>query len=122
MNHTQIAFPVEVRTDEIARERNLGGAIGLCLKVAGFDMDKQLLETLKVDKAQFSRWQAGTEGIIWEKFARLMDTCGNDAPLLWMAYQRGYDIKAMRKRETELQRENRQLKEQVEALTKVLRA
>jgi plasmid maintenance system antidote protein VapI len=122
MNDTQIALPVDVRPDEVARERSLGGAIGLCLKVAGFDMDKQLLDTLKVDKAQFSRWQSGTEGILWEKFARLMDTCGNDAPLLWMAHQRGYDLASMRKRETELQRENRLLREQVEALTRVLRA
>lgn len=122
MNHTQLALPTDVRVEEIARERTLGSAIGLCLKVAGFDMDKQLLNTLKVDKAQFSRWQAGTEGIIWDKFSRLMDACGNDAPLLWMAHQRGYDVAAMRKRESELQRENRLLKEQVEALTKVLRA
>jgi hypothetical protein len=122
MTNTQIALPVEVRPDEIARERTLGGAIALCVKVAGFDMDKQLLDSLKVDKAQFSRWQAGTEGIIWDKFARLMDACGNDAPLLWMAHQRGYDLGSMRKRETELQRENRLLREQVDALTRVLRA
>jgi hypothetical protein len=51
-----------------------------------------------------------------------MDACGNDAPLLWMAHQRGYDLGTMRKRETELQRENRELREQVDALKRVLRA
>ena len=122
MNQTQIALPVEVRPEEIAREKTLGGAIELCAKVAGHALDKTLQSALAVDKAQFSRWQSGAEGIVWPKFERLMDFCGNDAPLLWMAYHRGYDLNAMRKRETELQRENRQLREQVEALTRVLRA
>ena len=121
MNQSQIALPIEVRPDEIARERTLGGAIELCAKVAGFDFDKTLQAELKVDKAQFSRWQSGAEGISWPKFERLMDICGNDAPLLWMLHQRGYDLGSLRKRETELQRENRELREQLTAVSRLLR-
>lgn len=122
MNNTQIAFPTEVRPEEIMRERTLGGALELCAKVAGHTLDKTLSGALGVDKAQFSRWQSGSEGIVWPKFQSLMDYCGNDAPILWMAHQRGYDLNSMHKRETELQRENRELREQVEALKRVLRA
>ncbi len=118
----QVALPVDVRPEEVARERTLGGAIDLCAKLAGFTLDKELSQEMSVDKGQFARWLNGTEGIVWPKFQKLMDACGNDAPLLWMAHQRGYDLGTMRKRETELQRENRELREQVDALKRVLRA
>lgn len=119
---TQISLPVHVTEAEVAREKTLGAAIELCAKVAGFEMDKQLQGELGVDKGQFSRWQNGTEGIVWPKFSRLMDLCGNDAPLLWMLYQRGYDLGSLRKRETETERENRLLREENAALRRVLQA
>lgn len=116
----QIAFPVSVSVEEIARKKSLGAALELCADIAGFDKDKQLQSTLGVDRATFSRWQAGTEGIKWEKLAALMDACGNDAPLLWMLHQRGWDLHAMRRQETETERENRRLREENQALRRVL--
>ena len=111
---TQAGIPVEVTAREIEREKSLGGAIGLCAKAAGFELDKTLQQELEVDKAQFSRWQSGQEGIVWAKFVKLMDVCGNDAPLLWMLHQRGYDLNSLRRQETELERENRLLREELE--------
>ena len=101
---SQIALPVEVRPEEVARKQSLGNAIELCAELAGFSLDKELQQTLSVDKAQFSRWLSGTEGVIWPKLEKLMDQCGNDAPILWMLYQRGYDLHSLRKRETETER------------------
>lgn len=101
---SQIALPVEVRPEEVARKQSLGNAIELCAELAGFSLDKELQQTLAVDKAQFSRWLSGTEGVIWPKLEKLMDQCGNDAPILWMLYQRGYDLHSLRKRETETER------------------
>lgn len=98
---SQIAIPVEVRPEEVARKQSLGGAIELCAELAGFALDKELQQSLAVDKAQFSRWLSGTEGVIWPKLEKLMDECGNDAPILWMLYQRGYDLHSLRKRESE---------------------
>lgn len=117
---TQLAFPSEVRPDEVARERTLGAAIELCAKVGGFGMDKELQMELGVDKAQFSRWQSGQEGVSWPKFEKLMDVCGNDAPVLWMLYQRGYDLHSLRKRETETERLLRLAQEENAALRRVL--
>lgn len=113
---TQAGIPVEVTTREIEREKSLGGAIALCAKAAGFELDKTLQQELEVDKAQFSRWQSGQEGIVWPKLIRLMTVCGNDAPLMWMLYQRGYDLDSLRQRESELERELRQAKEEIEQL------
>jgi hypothetical protein len=113
----QIGFPSNVTAQEIAREKTLGGAIGLCAKAAGYE-PKEVMEALKVDgkaldKAQWSRWESGQEGVVWPKFSALMDFCGNDAPLLWMLHARGYDLGSLRRRETETERENRLLKEEL---------
>lgn len=116
----QLSIPVQVTPEEVAREKTLGGAIELCAKVAGFDLDKQLQMALGVDKAQFSRWQSGDEGIKWPKLNSLMDHCGNNAPLLWMVHARGFDLHAMRMRETETERENRMLREDNAALRRLL--
>jgi plasmid maintenance system antidote protein VapI len=116
----QISLPLEVRPEEVMRKQSLGSAIELCAEVGGYALDKALQQELEVDKAQFSRWQSGTEGIVWPKFVRLMDLCGNDAPLLWMLHQRGYDLYSLRRRETETERENRLLREENAALRRVL--
>lgn len=116
----QLALPVEVTPKEVSREKSLGGAIALCAKAAGFDFDKEVSMPMGVNKAQFSRWKSGGEGIKWQKLTALMDACGNDAPLLWMLYSRGYDLSSLHKRETEVERENRELREENAALRRVL--
>jgi hypothetical protein len=117
---SQLGFPARVTPEEVAREKSLGGAIELCAKAAGFEFDKTLQLALGADKGQFSRWQSGQEGIIWPKLARLMDHCGNNAPVLWMNYARGYDLYAMRERETELEKKLRETREENAALRRVL--
>lgn len=117
---SQIAIPVSVRPEEVAREKTLGGAIELCAKVAGYELDKELQQSIGADKAQFSRWLSGQEGILWPKLERLMDTCGNDAPVLWMLHSRNYDLHSVRRMETEVERENRLLREENMALRRVL--
>lgn len=112
---TQLSLPTQPTPEEVARKPSLGAAIELCAELAGHGLDKTLQQELGVDKAQFSRWKTGDEGIVWPKFERLMDVCGNDAPLLWMLYQRGYDLNSLRRRESETERELRQAREQLDA-------
>ena len=116
----QLSLPVPLNPDEVTRKKTLGAAIELCANAGGFDLDKTLQMELGVDKAQFSRWQSGAEGIVWPKLTRLMDTCGNDAPLLWMLHDRGYDLHSVRRKETAVERENRMLREENAALRRVL--
>ena len=117
----QHGIPVEVRPAEIGRKQSLGAAIELCAELAGYALDKQLAADLGVDKAQFSRWTTGSEGIVWPKLRGLMDRCGNDAPVLWMLGDRGYDLHSVRKLESETERENRLLREENAALRRVLK-
>ena len=116
----QVSIPVEIRPEEVARKHSLGDSIQMCAELAGFSLDKELQQQLGVDKAQFSRWSSGTEGILWPKFVKLMDACGNDAPLMWMLHQRGYDLHTVRKLESETEKLNRQLREENAALRRVL--
>lgn len=116
----QLALPTVVTPSEIAREKTLGGAIELCAKAAGFEFDKQLQQTLGVDKAQFSRWQSGQEGVKWPTLKRLMGHCGNHAPALWIVHDLGYDLHAMRLRESETERKLRLSQEENAALKRLL--
>ncbi|MDH7453562.1 hypothetical protein QF205_10860 [Luteimonas composti] len=119
---SQLAMPLPLRPEEVMREKSLGDAIALCAKAGGYALDKGLQLELEVDKAQFSRWMSGGEGVVWPKLDRLMSVCGNDAPLLWMLHQRNYDLHSLRHRETEVERQNRLLREEVAALRRVLQA
>ncbi|MBX9901451.1 MAG: hypothetical protein K2Y28_11775 [Burkholderiaceae bacterium] len=118
MTNSQISLPNEVRPEEIYRKKTLGAALEFCAEVGGYSLDKTLQQELEVDKAQFSRWLSGTEGIVWPKFERLMDACGNDAPLLWMLHQRGYDLHSLRKRETETEKLLRLAEERIREVEK----
>lgn len=111
----QLGLPSEVTAQEISRESTLGGAIALCVKAAGLE-PKQLQAELKLDKAQWSRWESGGEGVVWPKLEAVMDRCGNDAPLLWMLLARGYDLATLRKRESETERALRLAHEEIELL------
>lgn len=124
MSGHQIALQVPVRPDEVARKQTLGAAMELCAELAGFSLDKELQLRLGVDKAQFSRWMGGTEGICWPKLTKLMDACGNDAPLMWMLHQRGFDLHSLRKLESETERQlriEREGREKAEAENRLLR-
>lgn len=112
---TQISLPSVIRPDEVARKQSLGGAIELCAELAGYALDKSLQQVLGVDKAQFSRWHSGQEGIMWPKLDKLMDVCGNDAPVLWMMGRRGYDLHSVRRLESQTERALRVAQEELEA-------
>lgn len=117
---TQLALPVDLRPEEVMRKQSFGGAITLCYEAGGFD-PKDLIVDLKLDKAQISRWTSEGEGILWPKLQKVMDYCGNHAPVLWLAHACGYDLHSMRLRESETERQNRLLREENAALRRALR-
>lgn len=117
----QALLTVEVPLSEVGRKPSLGKAIEYCAELAGYAYDKELERALeqcgvKVDATQLTRWKQGAEGIRWEKLAALMDVCGNDAPVLWMLHQRGWDLSSLRKRETETERLLRLSEERVRTM------
>lgn len=105
-----------VRPEDIARQPTLSGALALGAAAAGLDLEKEIHIPLGIDAGQWSRMRNGTAGWDWKKINAVCDLFGNDALILWMLYQRGWDLHALRKRETETERENRDLREKLAQL------
>lgn len=119
---TQVSIPVEVNLGEVTRKRDLGQAIALCAELGGLEPKQIKVDGKFIDKAQWSRWVSGDEGIKWPKLRDVMDQAGNDVPVLWMAHSRQYDIAGMRLLETKVERENRELREENAALKRAMRS
>ena len=117
----QSQIPVDVPSADVRRQADLGSAIALCMSLGG-KSHKVVEADLELASGQLTRWISGQEGIKWERLDALMTLCGNDAPILWMVHRRGWDLHAMRRLETETERENRLLREENTALRRALRA
>jgi len=89
-------------------------AVKLAVSLAGFEADKEIYGALGIDAGHWSRILRGDAHFPLDKLSALMDLCGNEAPLLWLTHNRGYDIASLRKRETEMERRCRELQEQLD--------
>jgi hypothetical protein len=112
--------PVSVDPALVHRQRSMLGAIALCMQAAGI-ADKEAHLALDIDAGHWSRIVKGDAHFPLDRLGPLMDLCGNEAPLEWLAHSRGYRLEPL---ETELQRqlrEQREARESVEAENRVLR-
>ncbi len=103
-----------VTVQDIASCSSLPQALARCAEFSGLQ-DKSVAIETGIDNGLWSRIKSGDAGTKWDFEDRLMDACGNELPLLWRVHSRGWDIGAMRRRESDLERENRELREQLEA-------
>lgn len=93
----------------------------MCADAAGVQ-DKTVVADLSyddkaaVDSATWSRIKSGLASPCWDTLDALMDAMGNELPLLWMLHRRGWDPKSLRRYETDVERENRMLREEVAQL------
>lgn len=102
--------PVDMET--ITALPSLGAACAKCAEWSGLS-DKAVCIETGMDPGQWSRIKAGQAHPSGEFLCALMDACGNEAPLIWLVAHRGYDPASLRRRETDLERENRVLREQL---------
>ena len=86
-NTLRTNIPVEV----VAKQKTLLGAINLCITESGLE-DKEIYLTLGIDPGHFSNLRKGTGHFPTEKIDPLMDLCGNEAPLIWLANKRNYGL------------------------------
>lgn len=94
--------------------RDLHHACAKCAELVG-SIDKTVAIDTGIDGPTWARIKQGDAGIKGDWLDRLMDACGNELPLLWLLHSRGYDPRSLRRYETDVERENRELKEQLEA-------
>lgn len=115
-----------VRSDQridlrlVTAQPSMLAAIKLCISAAGFDAGKEVYSELGIDAGHWARILRGEAHFPVNKLHALMDLCGNEAPLQWLVHDRGYDVSSLRFRENELEKSNRELREEVAALRRVL--
>ena len=103
--------------DLIARQPSMTKALHLCQTLSGKD-DAQFYGEggIVKDQAQWSRIMGPSNHCFpHDKLNLFMDKAGNEAPLLWLNYSRGYDLGSLRKMETETERRLRMTEEALEA-------
>lgn len=83
--------PVSVDLSLIKRQISLSSAIALCVQAAGLE-DKEVYLTLGIDAGHWTRITKGDAHFPVNKLNALMDICGNEAPLQWLANSRGYGL------------------------------
>lgn len=85
-------------------------AIHLCIHMSHLP-HYAIAERLGVDRGHWTRMMQGQAHFPTNKITMLMETCGNYAPLQWLAIASGFDVfeDAKAKRKEELIRELREL-------------
>lgn len=106
---------VKVSAQLLDRQKNLATAVALCIQLSGLD-DKEIYLTLGIDAGHWSRMIKGNANFPLEHLPELMRMCGNEAPLLYLVKEMGYDHASLRPLETETERELRQAREEIARL------
>lgn len=88
---TRVPKMSDIPLDLVLKQRHLGSAIALCVQLSGLD-DKEVYLTLGIDAGHWSRILKGDAHFPVNKLNDLMDICGNEAPLIWLSYSRGYAL------------------------------
>lgn len=111
----------------VASLPTLGAACAKCAEWGGLQ-DKTVCIETGIDAASWSRIKQGQTNPAGDFLEALMDAAGNEAPLLWLLWRRGYDPASLHKRESELERQlreareqNDQLKDKLETITEFVR-
>jgi hypothetical protein len=82
------------------------------LKTSGLQ-DKTVAIEIGTDPAVLSKAQTGQARLNEQQMDLLMDACGSEAWLHFWLLKRGYDPRHLRRMESDLERENRLLREQL---------
>lgn len=72
----------------VKRQACLTKAISLCVQLSGLE-PKEVYLALEIDAGHWTRIMNGDAHFPTNKLCALMDICGNEAPLMWLANSRG---------------------------------
>ena len=82
---------VRIPLDLVIKQPSLSAAIALCVQASGLE-EKEVYLPLEIDAGHWTRIMKGDAHFPVNKLNGLMDLCGNEAPLMWMANSRGYGL------------------------------
>lgn len=90
-------------------------AIRYCTEHSGLQ-DKSIAIEIETDNAVLSKAKLGQARLNDDALNALMDATGIEAPLYAMLLRRGYDPRSLRRIETDIERENRELRERLSTM------
>jgi hypothetical protein len=103
----------DVSIATITRRPTFLRAMHLAKEVSGLE-DKEVYDPLEIDPGHWSRIKSGAAAFpMDERFLRFFDIVDNDIPLIWLAEARGYDWRTIRQHQSDLERENQRLREEI---------
>lgn len=116
---TQLDLPmrghsVSVDMADVARQQSWGAALTFCASKSGLQ-DKVIAAEIGMQDAVWSRCKTGQNAPSGEQLVRLMDRCGNHAPLYWLLLKTGFDPSSLRPLESESERKVRELADALDA-------
>lgn len=88
---TPAAHAAEVPLEVVAVQQTFTAAINLCISASGLE-DKEIYLPLSIDPGHWTRIRHGQAHFPVDKLEDLMQLCGSETPLRWLALQRGYDL------------------------------
>lgn len=104
------AYPID--RDLIVNRPSFAGAMELAISLCNFENDKQAASRLDIDAALYSKRKNGQAEWQMPDVRRVMERGQNLIPLAWLANQYGHGLVML---ETEAERQNRELREQLDA-------
>lgn len=81
----------DIPLDLVIKQPSLAAAIALCVQASGLE-EKEVYLPLEIDAGHWTRIMKGDAHFPVNKLNGLMDMCGNEAPLMWLANSRGYGL------------------------------
>lgn len=88
-----------------------------CVEISDLT-SKQIYSPLGIEQSQWSRIIAGTAFLNPDLKFQLMEVCGNDVPLRYDAFMRGYELIRVK---SDLEAENHRLRQELEDERRVVR-
>jgi hypothetical protein len=95
----------DVAVDLVMRQPSFSKAIALCVQLSGL-AEKEVYMALEVDAGHWSRIMKGDGHFPVDKMNSLMEMCGNQAPLIWLAHSNGFGLVLLK---SELERQLEQM-------------
>ncbi len=104
--------PVPVDVMSVSAMPSFEQALTKCAEACG-SQDRAVALDTGIDNALWTRIKQGEAGIKGRWLLRFMDACGNHLPLFWLIYACGYDPRSLRRLESDVERQNRELREEL---------
>lgn len=82
---------IDVPMELVIKQKTFACAIALCVQLSGLE-EKEIYLSLDIDAGHWTRIMKGDAHFPVNKLNHMMDLCGNEAPLMWLAHSRGYGL------------------------------